>query len=217
MALHNGVTTPEYNIPIFVKAADEINTYLTNDKVAAVHCAHGSSRTSFAIVAYLVKYQAMEFDQAVAYITQAQKRRTDSGEKTSDGSKYTFNPEPTVALAVNKSYITQLRNHFSANKNNPTDTSKVLTQTLSTPSGIVRSIGGTAQQQTRASMDLDEPTEKPGSPATVGIEDASGQRPQPAKRPRTSADKLAAAEAHDLTGGKSSKTHSMNLRGSSRK
>ncbi|ARF08391.1 dual specificity phosphatase [Catovirus CTV1] len=65
---------PSYDIfSHFDKITDTIHQYLNNNKVVLVHCKYGKSRSVSMIIAYLIKYKNMNFENSLDLVKQKRK------------------------------------------------------------------------------------------------------------------------------------------------
>ncbi|GAA0363217.1 hypothetical protein GCM10009092_29480 [Bowmanella denitrificans] len=74
---HGMDDTAQKCIPCFIAAADILHEELSKSKVATVHCHNGNSRTSFALIVYLVRYGGLSLAEAGKLVEEGQTDRTD--------------------------------------------------------------------------------------------------------------------------------------------
>lgn len=71
---HDGRDACDVTLDAFAAAADEIHNKLRNGAVA-VHCSNGRSRTSFALIAYLMRHDKQTYTEASEIVLEAQRER----------------------------------------------------------------------------------------------------------------------------------------------
>lgn len=74
---HGMFDTADKCIPCFIAAADILNEELGVIRSATVHCQNGNSRTSFALIVFLARYEGFSVAEAGEFISRGQDERTD--------------------------------------------------------------------------------------------------------------------------------------------
>lgn len=69
--------TKEATIPCFIAASDVIHHQLKAYKAAFIHCTNGNSRTSFCLIAYLIRHEGFSWKDASELVTAGQQERND--------------------------------------------------------------------------------------------------------------------------------------------
>lgn len=71
----NEKDTPEFTLPLFLKAASLLDDHLEKHNKVLVNCKHGRSRSGSVIALYLMEYCQLSADDAIAVVTRALKKR----------------------------------------------------------------------------------------------------------------------------------------------
>ncbi|WP_236207814.1 hypothetical protein [Pseudomonas tohonis] len=74
---HGMFDTADKCVPCFIAAADLLHDELQTTRSATVHCQNGNSRTSFALIVFLARYEGFTIDEAGNFVSAGQQERTD--------------------------------------------------------------------------------------------------------------------------------------------